>query len=94
MRYYVADSPGGPPASQSLRSVLDDVRTAFQRPNAGPTEIVTLLNLYGSIISLTARGKRIRSILDRSATDPKEADTPITATPAVKAADQQLAWRP
>jgi hypothetical protein len=90
MRYYVADSPGGPPASQSLRSVLDDVRTAFQRPNAGPSDIVTLLNLYGSITSLTARGTRIRSILDRRAPDPKEADTSTIATPDVKAANPHL----
>jgi hypothetical protein len=90
MRYYIADSTEGPPASQSLGSVLDDVRTAFQRPNAGPTYIVSLLNLYGSITSLTARGKRIRSILDRSATDANGADSPTTATPAGKAADQQL----
>jgi hypothetical protein len=90
MRYHIADAAKGPP-SRYLRSVLDDVRTAFERPNAGPSDIVTLLNLYGSITSLTARGTRIRSILDRRATEAIDADTRTTATPTGEAADQQLA---
>lgn len=52
------------PVSQSLEAVLRDVRSAFQGQSDNRAYAASLLELYGSIISLCARAQRIRTILE------------------------------
>lgn len=58
MRFVKARS-----ATSSLVSILEDARAAFRGGSQSRADVGAILSLYGSITSLCARAKRIRTIL-------------------------------
>jgi hypothetical protein len=72
---HLPDQEGRPGPSQSIEAVLHAARSAFQNRPDNRGDIGTLLELYGSIISLCARAQRIRAILAARSSPP-----PISTT--------------
>jgi hypothetical protein len=51
------------PASSSVASVLEEIRAALHNKPHGRADIGSILALYGNIVSLCARAKRIKTII-------------------------------
>jgi len=84
MRRFGPSGDQGLPAGTSILRTLQDVRSAFSGAPPNTLDISALLALYGSILSLCARAKRITKLITARAGD-------STDSSAVRIADMSPA---